>query len=97
MLAIPGLLQTAGASSGDPPAILLAPRLCLLASGGRTVALAGAPASLHPWLLLLERRNNVVSSYLIQPIESLAWRTSVAACCVHIQKHSGFPLKIAEG
>lgn len=31
----------------------------------------------------------------IQPRHSLARPTSVAACCLHVQRHPGFPLKIA--
>lgn len=75
--------------------MLLATLLCLLASIGRTVALAGTSASFPAWPLLLEQRNDVVSGYQIQPIDSLAWRTFAAACCIHVQKRPGFPLKIA--
>lgn len=75
--------------------MLLATLLCLLASIGRTVALAGAPAPFPAWLLPLERRNNVVSDYQIQPIDSLAGCTFAAAGCIRFQNHPGFPLKIA--
>lgn len=74
--------------------MLLATLLCLLAPGGGTAALADAPASFPAWLLPLEGRN-VVSDNQIQPIGSLAGRTFVAACCLRLHKHPGFPLKIA--
>lgn len=52
--------------------MLLAMLLCLLASIGRTVALASTSASFPAWPLVLEQRNDMVSDYQIQPIDSLA-------------------------
>lgn len=80
--------------------MLLATLLCLLAALVGSVALAGSAAWFPAWLLLLEQRRDLVSDYQIQPIDSLARPAFVAACsacCLHVQRHPGFPLKIALG